>query len=304
MVEVFGQDLNHVMLAVSKAVLLLNYKNTSIVRCGNTLLEDCFYSRKFQYIAGVFPFSYSWKNIEKQIRQEEAFGRFYMGLPSVNDSQFLFIQHMISKMESSGSRIVTLTTGSAVWGGTAGSGENNIRRRIIESDLVEAIISLPAGTLYPITSIPLYLWIFSNKKEENRRNRVQLIDSSSFISQRQRESVVDDNSIKHILSEYENYSNTDCSKIIRNEEFMYFQINLYHSGLKKADERQIPIGDNIDDYIAKEVQPYIKGSVEIDYSSVEKGCAIHFDKFFKKRLSDLSLEKASDRINELSSEIE
>lgn len=301
-VQISGQDVNSEMVALTNAMLLFN--NSSVAKCGNTLLEDCFEGQSYQYILGACPFGLSWKTIRNQITQMNGFGHFSMGLPTVNDGQFLFIQQMMSKMDSSGSRIATLTTGNALLGGVAGSGENKIRRRMIERDLVETIISLPAGTLYPTTSIPVYMWILSNRKEKIKRGRIQLIDGGNFASQQRNKCAIDDKSIKRILSEYENYSDTEYSKIIHNEGFVYFQISLHHSGLKHADIRQIPSGVNIDNYIATEVQPYVKGKVEVDYSSVEKGCTIHFNEFFEKRLEKFSLEKAFNNVEELSTEIE
>jgi type I restriction enzyme M protein len=153
---------------------------------GNTLSDDGHGGRKFDYMLSNPPFGVEWKRVEKAVRQEheqKGFdGRFGPGLPRVSDGSMLFLMHLLSKMrpaQEGGSRFGIVLNGSPLFTGGAGSGESEIRRYVLENDLVEAIVGLPTDMFYN-TGIATYVWILSNKKPTDRKGYVQLIDASGF----------------------------------------------------------------------------------------------------------------------------
>ena len=182
----FGQELNDESYAICKADMLIKGQDVGNIVVGNTLSEDGHGARKFDYMLSNPPFGVEWKKVEKEVRKEAADkgfdGRFGPGLPRVSDGSMLFLLHLISKMRPAvdgGSRIGLVLNGSPLFTGGAGSGESEIRRYVLENDLVEAIIGLPTDMFYN-TGISTYIWILSNKKPPARKGWVQLIDASSF----------------------------------------------------------------------------------------------------------------------------
>ena len=182
----FGQELNDESFAICKADMLIKGQDVANIIAGNTLSEDGHTHRKFDYMLSNPPFGVEWKKVEKEVRKEhEAHGfdgRFGPGLPRVSDGSMLFLLHLISKMRPAvdgGSRFGIVLNGSPLFTGGACSGESEIRRYVLENDLVEAIIGLPTDMFYN-TGISTYVWIVSNKKPANRKGKVQLIDASSF----------------------------------------------------------------------------------------------------------------------------
>lgn len=182
----FGQELNDESYAICKADMLIRGQGVENIIAGNTLSEDGHGGRKFDYMLSNPPFGVEWKKVEKVIRkehEEKGFdGRFGPGLPRVSDGSMLFLMHLLAKMRPAvdgGSRFGIVLNGSPLFTGGAGSGESEIRRYVLENDLVEAIIGLPTDMFYN-TGIATYVWIISNKKPEDREGYVQLIDASSF----------------------------------------------------------------------------------------------------------------------------
>lgn len=182
----FGQELNAESYAICKADMLIKGQDVSNIAFGNTLSEDGLPGRVFDYCLSNPPFGVEWKKIEAAIRREHETlgmsGRFGPGLPRVSDGSLLFLLHLVSKMrkpEEGGSRIGIVLNGSPLFTGGAGSGESEIRRYMLETDLVEAIVGLPTDMFYN-TGISTYIWILSNRKSEERKGQVQLIDASSF----------------------------------------------------------------------------------------------------------------------------
>ena len=182
----FGQELNDESYAICKADMLIKGQDVSNIVVGNTLSDDGHRNRRFDYMLSNPPFGVEWKKVEKDVRREHAeqgfAGRFGPGLPRVSDGSMLFLLHLVSKMRPAvegGSRLGIVLNGSPLFTGGAGSGESEIRRHVLESDLVEAIIGLPTDMFYN-TGISTYIWILSNKKPEDRKGWVQLIDASSF----------------------------------------------------------------------------------------------------------------------------
>jgi type I restriction enzyme M protein len=182
----FGQELNDESYAICKADMLIKGQDVGNIVVGNTLNEDGHGGKKFDYMLSNPPFGVEWKKVEKDVRNEaveKGFdGRFGPGLPRVSDGSMLFLLHLIAKMRPAvdgGSRIGIVLNGSPLFTGGAGSGESEIRRYVLENDLVEGIIGLPTDMFYN-TGISTYIWILSNKKPDDRKGWVQLIDASSF----------------------------------------------------------------------------------------------------------------------------
>ncbi len=184
--RMFGQELNDESYAICKADMLIKGQDVANIVAGNTLSDDGHAGRKFDYMLSNPPFGVEWKKVEKTVRTEyeqKGFaGRFGPGLPRVSDGSMLFLLHLISKMrpaQDGGSRFGIVLNGSPLFTGGAGSGESEIRRYVLENDLVEAIVGLPTDMFYN-TGIATYVWILSNRKPEHRKGFVQLIDASSF----------------------------------------------------------------------------------------------------------------------------
>ena len=185
----FGQELNPESYAICKADMLIKGQDVSNIKLGNTLSADQLHAQKFDYMLSNPPFGVDWKKIEGDITREhleKGFdGRFGPGLPRVSDGSLLFLLHLLSKLrdvrqtgaagQDGGARIGIILNGSPLFTGGAGSGESEIRRHLLESDLLEAIVALPTDMFYN-TGIATYVWILSNKKAADRKGRVQLIN--------------------------------------------------------------------------------------------------------------------------------
>jgi type I restriction enzyme M protein len=182
----YGQELNPESFAICKADMLIKGQDVGNMIFGNTFTEDGHPHRKFDYMLSNPPFGVEWKKVDKEVREEhetQGFnGRFGPGLPRVSDGSLLFLMHLLSKMRPAvdgGSRFGIVLNGSPLFTGGAGSGESEIRRYVLENDLVEAIIGLPTDMFYN-TGISTYVWILSNRKPAPRKGKVELIDASSF----------------------------------------------------------------------------------------------------------------------------
>ncbi len=182
----YGQELNDESYAICKADMLIKGQDVANITPGNTFSEDGHPNAKFDYMLSNPPFGVEWKKVEKEIRKEHESrgfdGRFGPGLPRVSDGSLLFLMHLLSKMRPAvdgGSRFGIVLNGSPLFTGGAGSGESEIRRYVLENDLVEAIIGLPSDMFYN-TGIATYVWVVSNRKPAHRKGKVQLIDASGF----------------------------------------------------------------------------------------------------------------------------
>nr|WP_254663950.1 N-6 DNA methylase [Hafnia alvei] len=188
----FGQELNPESYAICKADMLIKEQDVSHIKLGNTLSNDQLPQDQFDYMLSNPPFGVDWKKIEGEINDEhlqKGFnGRFGPGLPRVSDGSLLFLLHLISKMRDSrnadglvnnGGRIGIILNGSPLFTGGAGSGESEIRRYILEADLLEGIVALPTDMFYS-TGIATYVWALSNKKAPEREGKVQLIDGTNL----------------------------------------------------------------------------------------------------------------------------
>ena len=179
-VNVFGQELNDETWAIAQSDLMMQDTAPERMRNGNSLTADAFPTEKFDYILANPPYGVDWKAYAAPIKDEHAkqgfHGRFGAGLPRVSDGSFLFLQHMLSHMKPTGSRVGIVLSGSPLFSGQAGSGESEIRRWILENDWLEGIVALPDQMFYN-TGISTYVWILTNAKAEEDRGTVKLIDA-------------------------------------------------------------------------------------------------------------------------------
>ncbi len=298
-VSLYGQDISEFSSAIAKALVLFIGDEHCQIEHGNTLTDDMFSNRHFQYILSVFPFGISWRPFKEKIEKEfyQDNGRFSLGLPSERDSQFLFIEHIISKMDTNGSRVAFITTESALWNGNANSGESRIRKWLFENDMVETIISLPIGAL-DYTDIKTCLWILSNKKKSFQKGHVRLIDTS-VLTEGKKKISMDSKFVDTVVSEYQSWTHSSMSTIVSNEKFGFYEVELLENG-KKSETVTIPLDTDIIDFVKKERQPYAKSIVTVNYSSAEKGYEVKFEKYFKpKEILPTPLKETANNVSSI-----
>ena len=231
LLHVFGQELNAETFATCRSDMLIKGQGAARITHGDSFGEDRHGGSKFDYCLANPPFGVEWKKYQNVINSEhntQGFnGRFGAGLPRVNDGSFLFLQHMISKMKPTylgGSRIAIVFNGSPLFSGGAGSGESEIRRWIIENDWLEAVVAMPNQLFYN-TGIYTYFWVLTNRKSEQRRGKIQLIDAREF-SVPMRKSLGDKrkkiskiNRSIEITRLYADFTENEQVKIFHNEAF-------------------------------------------------------------------------------------
>ena len=336
----YGQELNPESYAICKADMLIKGQDIANIIFGNTLSADGLLGKLFDYMLSNPPFGVEWKKIEAIIRkefEEQGFnGRFGPGLPRVSDGSLLFLLHLISKMrpaKDGGSRFGIVLNGSPLFTGGAGSGESEIRRYVLENDLVEAIIGLPTDMFYN-TGISTYIWIVSNRKPEARRGKVQLIDASGFW-QKMRKSLgskrkeLSPEHIEEITKLFGNFKNVKkdgvpISRIFKNEDFGYRTITVERpardakgkivlgtkgKGKDKPvpdsnlrDTENVPLSEEEETYFRREVLPHTPDAW-IDPDKTQVGYEIPFNRHFyvfepPRDLAeiDADLLKVTDRI--------
>ncbi len=313
----YGQELNPESYAICKADMLIKGQDIANIVFGNTLSADGLPGKTFDYALSNPPFGVEWKKIEKEIRREadeDGFnGRFGPGLPRVSDGSLLFLLHLISKMrpaKDGGSRFGIVLNGSPLFTGGAGSGESEIRRYVLENDLVEAIIGLPTDMFYN-TGISTYVWIVSSRKPAARKGKVQLIDASGFW-QKMRKSLgskrkelgpahIED--ITKLFGDFKKVTRAGVptSRIFKNEDFGYRTITverperdakgnvvLATKGKGKGkpvpdanlrDTENVPLGENVEAYFKREVLPHAPDAW-IDHDKTKVGYEIPFNRHF------------------------
>jgi type I restriction enzyme M protein len=336
----YGQELNPESYAICKADMLIKGQDIGNIVFGNTLSADGLTGKFFDYMLSNPPFGVEWKKIEKEIRKEaetKGFnGRFGPGLPRVSDGSLLFLLHLISKMRPAvdgGSRFGIVLNGSPLFTGGAGSGESEIRRYVLENDLVEAIIGLPTDMFYN-TGISTYVWIVSNRKPAARKGKLQLIDVSSFW-QKMRKSLgskrkeLSPDHIEEITRLFGNFEEgardgVPISRIFKNEEFGYRTItvecpqkdeagNVVVAGKGKTkgkpvadaklrDTENVPLDEDVETYFEREVLPHAPDAW-IDHEKTKIGYESPFHRHFyvfkpPRPLSeiDAELKSVTDRI--------
>lgn len=337
---VFGQELNGESYAICKADMLIKGQDVANIIFGNTLSEDGHPHKKFDYMLSNPPFGVDWKKVEKEIRKEhlqDGFnGRFGPGLPRVSDGSMLFLLHLISKMQpivDGGSRFGIVLNGSPLFTGGAGSGESEIRRYVLENDLLEAIVGLPTDMFYN-TGISTYVWIISNRKPEKRKGKVQLIDASSFW-QKMRKSLgskrkeLSEEHIAEITRLFGGFVESEAdgrpiSRIFNNSDFGYRTITVERPlrdeegkivlGVKGKlkgkpqpdsslrDTENVPLHEDVNVYFKREVLPHAPDAW-IDHEKTRVGYEIPFNRHFyvfqpprELAVIDAELKKCTDRI--------
>ena len=233
----FGQELNGESYAVCKADMMIKGEDVKNIKHGNTLSDDQLGGEKFDYMLSNPPFGVEWKKVQKAVvaeHEEQGFnGRFGAGLPRVSDGSLLFLMHLISKMRPSnegGSRIGIILNGSPLFTGGAGSGESEIRRYVLENDMLESIVAMPNDMFFN-TGIATYIWVLSNNKAENRKGKVQLINASSMgntmrKSLGSKRKFLDETQISDIVRIYGENEATKISKIFNTTDFGYRRITV------------------------------------------------------------------------------
>ena len=305
----FGQEINDQTFAICKADMLIKGNNAEFIKNGNTLSDEQFEGQTFDYILSNPPFGREWKN-EKATVEAEAkrgfAGRFAAGLPAVGDGQMLFLLTAISKMKEpkdGGSRIAIIHNGSPLFTGDAGSGPSDIRKYILENDLLEAIIALPNDIFYN-TGIATYIWVLSNKKAGTKREgKVQLINANGLYEKRRKalgnkRNDIPETAIEEITQIYGAFKENEISKLFDNVEFGYTKIvverplrdengELILSKGKKQpdatlrDTENVPLTEDIREYFNREVLPFAPDAW-IDTKKSKVGYEIPFTRYFYK----------------------
>ena len=305
-VNMFGQELNPQTYSICKSDFLITNEQPENIKLGSTLSKDGYQdtNRKFDYMICNPPYGVSWKKDEKYVKNEskEPDGRFSVGTPRTTDGQLLFLQHMISKMEPSGSRIGVVFNGSPMFTGDSGSGESEIRKWIIENDWLETIVQLPDSMFFN-TGITTYLWIVTNKKSLDRKGKIQLIDGSSYFSIAKKKlgdkrKEITKESLNEILNSYLEFKNNEISKIYTNSYFGYTKVQVEQPVIengeikrlkngdpkpdtKLRDHERIPFSKSVDEYYETEVKQHLPDSW-MDRSKDKLGYEINFVKEFYK----------------------
>lgn len=340
----YGQELNSVTYAMAKSDMLIKGDNPDLIRGGekdhskaSTLANDQFFAEVFDYGLSNPPYGVDWKKDKDAVEREAArgyAGRFGAGTPRISDGQLLFLQHLISKMKpekDGGSRIAIVHNGSPLFTGDAGSGESEIRRWILEKDLLEAIVALPDQLFYN-TGINTYLWFVTNRKSKERKGKVQLIDARALFK-KTRKSLgskrheIDTEHKKQILDLYEAFEENEHSKIFKTTDFAYRQIQIERPLMadgkivknKKGeveidkslrDYENVPYEMDVNEYFEKEVKPYvpdawINESVR-DHKDGKVGIVgydIPFTRHFYKYEAPRSLEEIETDIEKVENEL-
>jgi len=336
--EVFGQELNDESYAICKSDMMIKGQKAVNIKFGNSFTNDGFPDEKFDYMLANPPFGVEWKKVQKEVKKEHEKkgygGRFGAGLPRISDGSFLFLQHMISKMKPTdgGSRLAIVFNGSPLFTGSAGSGESEIRRWIIENDMLEAVVALPDQLFYN-TGILTYFWVVTNRKEPKRKGKVQLVNAASFFKKMSRSlgnkrHEISDQDIEEITKIYGNFRQGKYCKIFNNSDFGYSRVvverPLIENGEVVTDKKGNPKPDtslrdyeniplkksktessleDIQEYMEKEVLPHVPDA-GVDHKKTKVGYEINLTKYFYEykplrplaeiRVDILALEKEAE----------
>lgn len=299
----YGQEINDQTYAICKGDILIKGGDADNIKNGNTLQDDQFPDKTFDYILSNPPFGREWKNEKTAVDKEAKLGfggRFGAGLPAIGDSQLLFLQTAIAKMNPKGSKIAIVHNGSPLFTGDAGSGASEIRKYILESDLLEAIVALPNDLFYN-TGIATYIWVLTNKKPKNRQGKVQLINANKLFDKRRKSlgnkrNEIPKRHIEEITRIYGDFIENDISKIFNNEDFGYSKIVverpqkdengniMFKKGKMLADKslkdtENVPLTDDVEAYFKREVLPFAPDAW-IDESKTKIGYEIPFTRYF------------------------
>lgn len=312
-VDCFGQEFNPETFAIAKADMLIKGSNASRMMYGDTLSDDKFSGYEFDYIISNPPFGIDWKKERTAVQDEAKLGydgRFGPGLPAISDGQMLFLLNGVKKLKEGAGRMAIIQNGSSLFTGDAGSGASEIRRYVITEDLVEAIVQLPTDLFYN-TGISTYIWLISKNKSDERKGKIQLIDASKCFEKRRKNignKRVDlsSNCIDLIVNAYNDFSNDTYqngdlsveSKVFDNDYFGYTKVTVLTPILDengkpilkkgklqpdkaKTDTESIPLNEDIDEFIKKNVLPYNEFAY-LDRKKDKIGYEIPFTRLFYK----------------------
>lgn len=312
-VDCFGQEFNPETFAIAKVDMLIKGSNASRMMYGDTLSDDKFSGYEFDYIISNPPFGIDWKKERTAVQDEAKLGydgRFGPGLPAISDGQMLFLLNGVKKLKEGAGRMAIIQNGSSLFTGDAGSGASEIRRYVITEDLVEAIVQLPTDLFYN-TGISTYIWLISKNKSDERKGKIQLIDASKCFEKRRKNignKRVDlsSNCIDLIVNAYNDFSNDTYqngdlfveSKVFDNDYFGYTKVTVLTPILDengqpilkkgkpqpdkaKTDTESIPLNEDIDEFIKKNVLPYNEFAY-LDRKKDKIGYEIPFTRLFYK----------------------
>lgn len=342
--RLYGQEINGQSYAICKSDMIAKGQDASNIRLGNTLADDLFAGQTFDYVLSNPPYGVDWKAsqeaVKRHVQEAGAFSRFPGGLPPISDGQMLFLQHVATKLrpveKGTGARAGIVLNGSPLFTGAAESGPSEIRRWLLERDLVDAIVALPTSMFYN-TGIATYVWLLDNHKPAERIGSVQLIDGSSFFT-KMRKSLgaknreVSDADRRRIVELYAEHADGEHSKIVPTDSFGYWTITverplrdeagdvvLDRKGQPKPDTKlrdteNVPFtyGGNergaegrsaaIKAYFDAEVKPHVPDAWW-DSAKTKVGYEIPFARHFYKYVPPRPLEEIDADLNTLVGEI-
>lgn len=299
--NLYGQELKDISYAVCAADMLIKHAAADAsaqfeVRHGNTLTNDLFEGRTFDYIAANPPYGASWggkdrKADEEAIRAQTE--RFAGGFPQTGDSALLFVQHIVNKMKPAaegGARAGVVLAGSPLFNGDAGSGESEIRRWLIENDLIEAIVALPTELFFD-TGIGTFIWILSNRKSAERKGKIQLIDARDLAAKVRKPTGMKRYEITEELKSqihgvYESFEKDGkFSKVFDSSFFGYRKVRVKIDN--ETDYERMDLAENINEYLARQVLPF-EPTAKVDSKYVDEktlevgrvGYELNFNRFF------------------------
>lgn len=317
--HLYGQEVNPETYAICKADMLIKGEDPDKIAFGSTLSKDGFSDLQFDFMISNPPYGKTWKVDKEAIldKKEIIDPRFTVGTPRINDGQLLFVMNMVSKLKTGsalGSRAATIHNGSALFTGDAGQGETEIRRYLFENDLLEAVIALPNDLFYN-TGIPTYIFILNNRKEEQRKGKLQLINATAeqFYSKmrkplgKKRVEFSEDH-IRTLTDLFLQFENSEHSIILETEDFGYHQITVHRpqrdeegniitdkkgkpkSDTARKDKENIPLKENIDEFFNKEVKPFASDAW-YNHKETKTGYEINFANYFYKHKTLRTLEE-------------
>jgi len=341
-VFLYGQEFDDAAYAICLAEMLIKGQTPDNIRLADSLMTDCFEGRKMRFVIENPPFGTSWggdelAKRERAVKAENTKdGRYPAGLPGTGDSQLLFVQSAIDKMDEQTGRAAIIEHAGPLYKGDAGSGESEIRRWLLKNDLIEAIIALPVDLFYN-TGLQTYIWILSKNKSKRRRGKVQLIDASSFCRPLRKKLGDKKNEIspenrEAVTRLYTDFKENEFVKIFDNEDFLYREYTVmrpkYETGpggrvatcrdrkgeiiYDKAtkDTEIVPFKEDIDDYMAREVLPHVPDAKAFFMEDLTKkkpviktGAEFPFTRYFYKYQECEPSEKIMGEIAALEKEI-
>ncbi|MDT2954427.1 type I restriction-modification system subunit M [Enterococcus casseliflavus] len=332
-VTTFGQEINPSTYAIAKADTMIRGGSPGNMKLGNTLTEDGFPGYTFDYCISNPPFGVDWNSSYKKVKAEHdegENGRFAPGLPRKSDGQLLFTLNALNKLKDDG-RMAIIHNGSALFSGSAGSGESEIRRYVIENDWLDAIIQLPGDSFYN-TGITTYIWVYSKDKPLHREGKVQLIDASEMYEKRRKNIGskrvdITEECREVIVQAYGEFMNKEYilgdrrveSKIMNNEDFGFYKVTvesperdeegniILKKGKPKADaalrdSEDIPLMEDIDAYFEREIKPF-NPDAWIDKKKTKVGYEVPFTRLFYKYEAPEKSEDIAKRISEIEARI-